>query len=171
MSSKKESTEEAVQITLNTTGIPFSRLTYNQDKLRVRCKKLSLPTTTVLPSFSIRLNSEYADWYRIRIIYLDYHYSRYESRLPVHRSLYSHRTLFRVSFSHLEVAINCANKTRLEEVRSPNGRWKFIQVDPQLTFGHQIPTERPYSRKYDTKTPLNTFQVIYKSVKGGFPKD
>jgi hypothetical protein len=126
MSSDNESTEEEVQTILNTTGIPFLGLTYNQDKLRVRWKRLSLPPTTELPNFLIRLNYEYADLFWVKIIDLDYHYSRRESQFPVHRSLYSHCTLFRVSFSHLEVAINCPEHrhAQLKEVEV-NGNTSF----------------------------------------------
>jgi hypothetical protein len=76
-----------------------------------------------------------------------------------------------VSFSNLEIAINCAKRARLEEVRRSDGGWKFITVDAPLTFGNQIPTELPYSRTYDTKAMINRIRVISKYVKGGFPKD
>jgi hypothetical protein len=75
-----------------------------------------------------------------------------------------------VSFSHLEIGISFTKQTILKEVRL-NGEWRKNMVVWQLTFDNQVPTELPNSRTYDTKAPVNCFQIISKYVKGGFPKD
>jgi hypothetical protein len=69
MSNNKDSTGGEAQIIVNTTSTPFSSLTFNQDKLRVRCMRLSQPRVTELPDSSLGLNYEYTDWYRVRIIF------------------------------------------------------------------------------------------------------
>jgi hypothetical protein len=85
MFSANESTEELVQKNLNTKGIPFFSTKYNHDKLNVRCKKLDVPCV-VLPEnyqeYQID-NYSYADLYQLRNTHLDYHYSRYKTRLRV----------------------------------------------------------------------------------------
>jgi hypothetical protein len=72
----------------------------------------------------------------------------------------------------MEVAINCTEQRyyHLDEVEV-YGEHKFISVDPQLTFGNQVPTELPHYNTYDTKPRINRFRVIFKYVKGGFPED
>jgi hypothetical protein len=104
MSSDNKSTEEEYQISLNTTGLPFSKLKYNQDKLGMRCEKLDIPCV-VLPEkyqeYRIR-NYGYANLYRLQFSYWDYHLSRYDTQLPILRSLFSQPTLFWVSFLDIE---------------------------------------------------------------------
>jgi hypothetical protein len=163
------------------TSTKFSKLTYDQDKICTRCKKFEVPCI-FLPEGHEKyrereINSRqyhyaYADWYRVRVIYLDYYYSRYETRLPVYRSLYSHRTLFRVSFSHLEVAIDSPRcKYAHREYISVNGKFKPILVEPSLTWDKAVPKEIQEYRTYDTEEPINRFRIVSKYLKGGFPKD
>jgi hypothetical protein len=67
MYSENKSTEDEVQTILNTTGLPFLSLKYNQYKLKVRCDKLRQPLITILPDLHLRLNYEYADWFLVQI--------------------------------------------------------------------------------------------------------
>jgi hypothetical protein len=103
---------------------------------------------------------------------LDYYNSRHETRLPVHRSLYSHRTLFQVSFSHLEVVIYSPKSkyAQLQQVLV-NGNYKHVVVEPSLTWNAVAPTETQDCRTYDTEAPINLFRIVSKYVKGGLPKD
>jgi hypothetical protein len=159
----------------------FSKLTYDQDKICTPCKKFEVPCI-ILPECHEKYRArqihrrqylyDYEDWYRVRVIYLDYYYGRYETRLPVYRSLYSHRTLFWVSFSHLEVGINSPKSkySKLQQVLV-NGNYKHVVVEPSLTWNAVAPTEIQDSRTYDTKAPIYRFRTVSKYVKGGFPKD
>jgi hypothetical protein len=76
----------------------------NQDKRKTNCKKLKLPPGILPEAHQEYCNKAYcySDYYWLRITYLDYHYRRNETRIPVVRSLYRQRTLFRVYFSYLE---------------------------------------------------------------------
>jgi hypothetical protein len=74
-----KSTEEEVQTSLITTGtsIPFSKLKYDQDKLSTHCENLDIPFVVLPKKYQEYQSEKYgcADYYRLRITYLDYHYS------------------------------------------------------------------------------------------------
>jgi hypothetical protein len=84
-------------------GTVFSTIRQNQDKRKTTCKKLKLPSG-IPQEYQDCCNKSYgySDYYWLQITHLDNHYSRNKTRLPVVRSLYSQRTLFRVSFSYID---------------------------------------------------------------------
>jgi hypothetical protein len=153
MSYNTESTKDQVQASLNITGTPFWKLIYNQDKLSTIFPKLDIPCV-VLPKklkyqeYRIE-NNGYAYLYRLRITLLNYHYSTNKTQLPVLRSLFSQRTLFRVSFSHIEWVKSCSKNVTKQEA----------------------PRQLVWRSEHDSAAPVNKFWVVSKYVKGGFPKE
>jgi hypothetical protein len=85
-------------------GTVFITLRPNQDKRKIYCKKLNLPPRILPEEYQDYCNKDYgySNYYWLRITHLEYHYSRNETQLLVVRSLFSQRTLFRVSFSYIE---------------------------------------------------------------------
>jgi hypothetical protein len=81
-------------------GTVCSELRPKQDKRKTTCKKLKLQSGILPEKYQDYCNEAYgySDHYWLWITYLDSHYSRNETRLPLNRSLYSQRTLFQVSF-------------------------------------------------------------------------
>jgi hypothetical protein len=88
MSRSKEEIKSLLAIDYQ-SQLNFKNLKLNQDKLS-NCPRLPVPKSDIE-----RWYAYYANEY---ISYLDYTYCVNETRLPVLRTLYSNRTLFRVLF-------------------------------------------------------------------------
>jgi hypothetical protein len=126
----------------------FSTLRPNQDKSKTTCKKLKLPSGIFPEAYQDYCNKAY-DYYWLQITHLDYHCIRNKTRLPVVRSLYSQRTLFRVSFYYIEW------------VNSYKEHFTKIEV----------PQNKYFNKRHNRKAPINWFRIVSKYVKGGFPRD